>query len=178
MAPSKDKKPSRFKAAIAKKTEALNNPVKMADMPLLVRLLWKNQNVFSKSWLRDWFVVFKNRHAFFSVFLCHPQHPFSWKERSVLITCVMMFGYALATGAEVVLTKAEDIALENAPPDVDAAQISKDYRDFKEKNGAAITLFGSIVVQAFCAPPAAASKPLATARSLHDHTRKLPMLRR
>ena len=170
--------PSRVKAALTKRKEASEAPVKMSDMPLLVRLLWKNQNVFSKSWLRDWFVVVKNRHAFFSVFLCHPQHPFSWKERSVLITCVMMFGYALATGAEVVLTKAEDIALENAPPDVDAAQISKDYRDFKEKNGAAITLFGSIVVQAFCAPPAAASKPLATARSLHDHSRKLLMLRR
>ena len=177
MAPSKDKKPSRFKAAIAKKTEALNNPVKMADMPLLVRLLWKNQNVFSKSWLRDWFVVFKNRHAFFSVFLCHPQHPFSWKERFVLILCVLMFGYALATAAEVALTRAEEIALENVS-DAEATAVSEKYRDFKEKNGPAITLFGSIVVQAFCAPPAAASKPLATARSLHDHTRKLPMLRR
>ena len=170
-------KPSRVKAALTKRKEASEAPVKMSDMPLLVRLLWKNQNVFSKSWLRDWFVVVKNRHAFFSVFLCHPQHPFSWKERSVLITCVMMFGYALATGAEVVLTKAEDIALENAHYE-DRVAVSLQYRDFKEKNGAAITLFGSLVVQAFCAPPAAASKPLATARSLHDHTRKLPMLRR
>jgi len=150
MAPSKDKKPSRFKAAIAKKTEALNNPVKMADMPLLVRLLWKNQNVFSKSWLRDWFVVFKNRHAFFSVFLCHPQHPFSWKERFVLILCVLMFGYALATAAEVALTRAEEIALENVKGDEEeTAKAYEKYRDFKDKNGATVTLFGSIIVQAF-----------------------------
>ena len=170
-------KPSRVKAALTKRKEASEAPVKMSDMPLLVRLLWKNQNVFSKSWLRDWFVVVKNRHAFFSVFLCHPQHPFTWKERSVLITCVMMFGYALATVAEVALTKAEDIALENAE-DSKAAEISEQYRDFKEKNGPTVTLFGSIFVQAFCASPAAASNPLAPARSLHDHTRKLPLLRR
>ena len=174
MAPS-----NPIKAALSKRKEALENPVKMSDMPLLVRLLWKNQNVFSKSWWRDWFVVFKNRHAFFSVFLCHPQHPFTWRERSVLITCVMMFGYALATAAEVALTRAEEIALENVKGDEDAtARAYEKYRDFKEKNGPTVTLFGSIFVQAFCAPPAAASKPLATARSLHDHTRKLPMLRR
>ena len=84
---------------------ALNDPVAMVDMPLLVRLLWKGKNVFSRSWLRDWFVVFKNRHAFFSVFLCHPQHPFTWKERFFLIVCVLMMGWALATAAEVALTR-------------------------------------------------------------------------
>ena len=155
MAPSKDTKQSRVKAALAKKKEALDNPVKMTDMPLLVRLLWKNQNVFSKSWLRDWFVVFKNRHAFFSVFLCHPQHPFSWKERFVLILCVLMFGYALATAAEVALTRAEEIALENVKGDEEeTAKAYEKYRDFKDKNGATVTLFGSIIVQAFCAPAA------------------------
>jgi len=145
MAPSID-----IKAALSKRKEALKNPVKMSDMPLLVRLLWKNQNVFSKSWWRDWFVVFKNRHAFFSVFLCHPQHPFTWRERSVLITCVMMFGYALATAEEVALTRAEEIALENVKGDEDAtARAYEKYRDFKEKNGPTVTLFGSIFVQAF-----------------------------
>lgn len=122
----------------------------MVDMPLLVRLLWKGKNVFSRSWLRDWFVVFKNRHAFFSVFLCHPQHPFTWKERFFLIVCVLMMGWALATAAEVALTRAEEIALENAKgDDEETARAYERYRDFKDKNGATVTLFGSIIVQSF-----------------------------
>ena len=140
---------------------ALNEPVAMVDMPLLVRLLWKGKNVFSRSWLRDWFVVFKNRHAFFSVFLCHPQHPFTWKERFFLIVCVLMMGWALATAAEVALTRAEEIALENAKgDDEETARAYERYRDFKDKNGATVTLFGSIIVQSFCARPAAPASSL------------------
>ena len=146
---------SSAKEAWAKKKEALAKPVNMTDMPLIVKLLWKDLNVFSTSWLRDWWVVFKNRHALFSVLLCHPQHPFSWKERLVLITCVMMMGYAIASLAEFALGKGEEIALENAGPDGDSdGEIRKkfeQYKELKETYGAEITLFGSIFVQAFCA---------------------------
>ena len=178
MAPSTDKKPSRVKAAIAKKTEALNNPVKMADMPLLVRLLWKNQNVFSKSWLRDWFVVFKNRHAFFSVFLCHPQHPFSWKERFVLILCVLMFGYALATAAEVALTRAEEIALENVK-----ATRKRPRKPTKSTGTSRIKMArpSRSSGRLLCKHSVRRPPPLQTSchrTLLHDHTRNLPLLRR
>ena len=160
--------PARLRAGLetmargkVKSALALNDPVAMVDMPLLVRLLWKGKNVFSRSWLRDWFVVFKNRHAFFSVFLCHPQHPFTWKERFFLIVCVLMMGWALATAAEVALTRAEEIALENAKgDDEETARAYERYRDFKDKNGATVTLFGSIIVQSFCARPAAPASSL------------------
>jgi hypothetical protein len=65
-----------------------------------------------------------------------------------------MFGYALATAAEVALTRAEEIALEKYKGDEEeTAKAYEKYKDFKDKNGATVTLFGSIIVQGFCAPP-------------------------
>ena len=107
----------------------------------------------------------------------HPQHPFTWKERFFLIVCVLMMGWALATAAEVALTRAEEIALENAKgDDEETARAYERYRDFKDKNGATVTLFGSIIVQSFCARPAAPASSLLPPHAVTWV--KLPLLRR
>ena len=53
--------------------------------------------VFSRDWKSDLWLRLKNKHIFISVFLCHPNHPFTRAERrfALLVSCVLGFGLEL-----------------------------------------------------------------------------------
>lgn len=87
--------------------------VALYERPLIVRMLWKDRFVFSNSVLRDWWVVQKNRHIFFSLFLSHPLHPFSRRERICMVLALLMFGYFLSGGAYVILNIFEEVTMAN-----------------------------------------------------------------
>ena len=87
--------------------------VELWERPLIARMLWKDRFVFSNSVFRDWWVVQKNRHIFFSMLLSHPLHPFSRRERICMVLALMMFGYVLAAGFELLLSEFETTAMAN-----------------------------------------------------------------
>jgi len=86
---------------------------KVTELPLIVRMLWSDRFVFSKSVLRDWWVVQKNRHIFFSMLLSHTKHPFSRKERVCMVLALLMFGYFIAGGVSLIMRVSEDVAMSN-----------------------------------------------------------------
>ena len=87
--------------------------VELWERPLIARMLWKDRFVFSNSVFRDWWVVQKNRHIFFSMLLSHPLHPFSRRERICMVLALMMFGYVLAAGFELLLSETEAVLKNN-----------------------------------------------------------------
>jgi hypothetical protein len=87
--------------------------VEVKELPLIVRMLWSDRFVFSKSVLRDWWVVQKNRHIFFSMLLSHPSHPFSRRERICMVLALLMFGYFIAGGVSLIMRVSEDVAMSN-----------------------------------------------------------------
>lgn len=65
------------------------------ELPPLAESLAKGLTIYSQSFGSDLWLYLKNNHLILSLFLAHPQHPFSPMERRVCLVCSLCLGFGL-----------------------------------------------------------------------------------
>ena len=68
----------------------------VGDLPEEVQKLWFGKVTYSKSFLRDFWLVVKNKHILLSCAFTHPLHPYSKTERILVLLCTLLCGFGVA----------------------------------------------------------------------------------
>ena len=122
----------------------------MKELPEVIQKLWCGKNLFSQSVCADLWLVFCNRHIFFSCFLAHRLHPFSKCERFLVLACTMLFGFGVSGMVVLIIEEGEDFAEQAAGnATIGSEDVVEEYDDFKRSAlGWLIPLIVTVIVQA------------------------------